>query len=391
MINLRFFSSKTLVSYKDYKIPKYLNNSKLTLQDEYDRYLLEIWKSYKRNNHVKVCKIFEEMQSAGIQPCFKTYRLVLRSLFRIDSNKAIQLFNQIKNDENIPTSFWNEMLTCQTLKNKNGVRSFFEKMKEENVVDAKSYRIFVEFLFQEDAIEEAFSLIQEIREKNLLTDEVSIAIMNHFIKNDEPEKAIAWFDEMKSSRTTKPSLELYNCYLHALGLSNQIEKAEQVFESISPNFNTLRILMKIYSIQGNTEKVKKTFKLMKTKYNFIPTIECYHMLLKVFVREGKTEQAVQLIGKLRHLGLTPTYEMYRSLMLGFLSENNVEKAKLVMIVMDVDRIEVTTEMYNLIIRHLVEREEFSRAKEFLNEMVKKGLELDEETEGYIEIINSIKY
>jgi pentatricopeptide repeat protein len=272
-----------------------------------------------------------------------------------------------------------------------------------------------------DAAEKAEQLVESIPSPDTTT---YTTLINIYAQIGDIRKALDLFDRMQSGVDTfknevcRPNMHTYATILNALQnstLSDAVEKAEQIFSTISsPSTYTYNTLINMYAQQGNVEKSLSLLQQMQSAfesgtnqecgpnlctYNIVlnaldksnrsdageqaeavfntissPDTVAYTTLLNISARKGDIEKALDLLSKM-HLDFDsgenkhcrPNFFTYNTILVALQNSNRpdaIEKAETIFKAVT----SPNTVMYSTLLNMYAQRGDFEKAVSFLHDM-----------------------
>jgi len=261
----------------------------------------------------KIEELISEMKSNNIN-LDNSISLTLLNWYRINNNldKAVDLYNNIKNEVALNTSFYNSILDCCIYaENYTKMVEIYEEMKENffeseecAVPDLNTYSILMKGYANSGKIEKVIDIYEFLKLKNFKIDEfLYTTVLDCYIKKGNLSKMQRLFNDMRKNKI-KTNLVNYKHLIKSYCKQGDFEKAYEVFEEcikykVQPDINLYYILIKYQIKAGLIERVIVLFRYMHLQYgcNNEYTAEALSKLYKLVIEEclnfGKESEAME--------------------------------------------------------------------------------------------------
>jgi pentatricopeptide repeat protein len=145
----------------------------------------------------------------------------------------------------------------------------------------------------------------------------------------QPQLALELFNEMET-RGIKKTAVSYNALIHACGRNDEADKALRLFEEMKntdtcqPTLVTYNTLISMYSRLGLTDNMKKIFEMCK-EAGFSPDRHTYNALIWGFMRAGQLDQMESTVEELHASECKADVITYNAQIIGYARANAVDK------------------------------------------------------------------
>ncbi len=145
----------------------------------------------------------------------------------------------------------------------------------------------------------------------------------------QPQLALELFNEMET-RGIKKTAVSYNALIHACGRNDEADKALRLFEEMKntdtcqPTLVTYNTLISMYSRLGLTDNMKKIFEMCK-EAGFSPDRHTYNALIWGFMRAGQLDQMESTVKELHTSECKADVITYNAQIIGYARANAVDK------------------------------------------------------------------
>ncbi|KAL2249192.1 UNVERIFIED_CONTAM: Pentatricopeptide repeat-containing protein [Sesamum indicum] len=376
-------------------------------------------KSYRINDAMK---IFSEMQYNGIRAETVVYNSLLDGLLKSRKlTEACNLFEKMVHDDGVRASCWTYNILIDGLY-KNGrpqaAYTMFSDLKRKgnNFVDGITYSIVILHLCQENQLEEALQLVEEMEARGFVVDLVTVTslliahyrqgrwdvterLMKHIRDGNLVPALLKWKSAMEGSMRSPQSKKSdftrmfpsINDVAEILNITKSddskgdigVEDVEQIDNetdewSSSPYMDQLanRFTSSSHHTWESFSLTRGVRVLAEGQDSF--DIDMVNTYLSIFLAKGKLSLACKLFEIFTNMGVNPVGYTYNSIMNSFVKKGYLKEAWGVLQAMGetVNPADIAT--YNVIIQGLGKMGRADLANAVLDKLMKEG--------GYLDIV-----
>ncbi|KAL6987010.1 hypothetical protein U1Q18_012769 [Sarracenia purpurea var. burkii] len=220
-----------------------------------------------------------------------------------------------------------------------------------------------------------WDLVNSMRSKKTLNIETFCIIMRKYARAQKVEEAIYTFNVMEKY-DVPPNLAAFNGLLSALCKSNNVRKAQEIFDNMKeqfvPDVKTFSILIEGWGRAPNLPKAREVFREM-IDMGCDPDIVTYGIMVDILCKAGRIDEAVEIVNDMVAEGCMPTLFIYCVLIHTYGTENRIEMAVDTFLEMERNGLEADVVVYNALISAFCKVNKFQNVYRVLNEMELKGV------------------
>ncbi|KAJ4779703.1 Pentatricopeptide repeat (PPR) superfamily protein [Rhynchospora pubera] len=230
-----------------------------------------------------------------------------------------------------------------------------------------------------------WDLVAAMQRERLLNIETFCIIMRRYARAKKVEETIYTFNIMDKYGVS-PNLAAFNGLLGALCKSNNVRKAQEVFDQMSyqfePDAKTYSILLEGWGRAPDLPKMRDVYRGMVTK-GCEPDIVTYGIMVDALCKAGRTEEAVDLVQEMSSRGCPPTSFIYSALVYAYGVEKKIENAVSAFLAMERSGIKPDVVVYNALIKAFCLVNKYENAFRVVQDMMEKGISPDSRTYNII--------
>ncbi|GAB4851877.1 hypothetical protein Ancab_031276 [Ancistrocladus abbreviatus] len=253
----------------------------------------------------------------------------------------------------------------------------------------RAYHTMIESLAKIRQYQIMWDLVNTMRKKGMLNIETFCIIMRKYARAQKVDEAIYAFNMMEKYDVT-PNLAAFNGLLSALSKSNNIRKAQEIFDKMKgqfvPDSKTYSILLEGWGKAPNLPKARVTFREMVDS-GCNPDIVTYGIMVDILCKAGRVDEAVGIVKSMDGNGCRPTSFIYSILVHTYGIENRIEDAIDTFLEMAKGGIDTDVAVYNALIGAFCRVNKFKNVYRVLGEMDGKGVAPN--TRTYNIVLNSL--
>ncbi|XP_059626248.1 pentatricopeptide repeat-containing protein At3g07290, mitochondrial [Cornus florida] len=261
----------------------------------------------------------------------------------------------------------------------------FDIMCKRDVCSPNSvtYSILIHCLCEAGKLEEAFRLMEEMKEKGCQPSTRTYTVLIKAVCDAGlMDKAIGLFDEM-AMKGCKPNVHTYTVLIDRLCGEGKIEEANGMFrkmlkDGLFAGTVTYNALINGYCKQGRVISAFELLSVMERR-NSKPNIRTYNELMEGLCSLNRTCKAILLLRKVVNNGIWPNRVSYNILIDGFCKEGQLNMAFNILNSMYSVGLQPDHFTYTTLIDGLCKQGSLEQANGLLGLMVKKGIPADEVT------------
>lgn len=207
-----------------------------------------------------------------------------------------------------------------------------EMVKMNCVPNAYTYAILMASYCDNERIEDAIRIWEEMRDKGVKCDIVAYnTIIGGFCQIGEVCRAEEIFREMVTSGIESTSMT----FKHLISGYCKIRDVDSVLllyndmyrKGFRPESSTVDDIIEALYIKNRASEAFEIFKTAKEKHNIFPKRKSFLLLIKGFCREGKMREALELQAEMAGKGYEPDEEIYNAFIDGHMKQGNEEIAE----------------------------------------------------------------
>lgn len=254
---------------------------------------------------------------------------------------------------------------------------FFEWAdKQRNYMHSvRAYHTMINSLAKIRQYQIMWDVVNAMRNKRMLNVETFCIIMRKYGRAQKVEEAVYTFNMMEKY-DTPPNLAAFNGLLSALCKSKNVNKAQEIFESMkdrfAPDSKTYSILLEGWGKAPNLPKAREIFREM-VDMGCKPDIVTYGIMVDILCKAGRVDEAVGIVKDMDTSGCKPTSFIYSVLVHTYGIENRIEDAVDTFLEMERTGIMPDVAVYNALISAFCKVNKFHNVYRVLNDMDSKGL------------------
>ncbi|GKU98470.1 hypothetical protein SLEP1_g11473 [Rubroshorea leprosula] len=254
---------------------------------------------------------------------------------------------------------------------------FFEwAEKQRNYVHSvKAYHTMIESLARIRQYQIMWDLVNAMRNKTMLNVETFCIIMRKYARAQKVEEAVYTFNVMEKYDVPL-NLAAFNGLLSALCKSNNVRKAQEIFDRMKdqfvPDSKTFSILLQGWGKAPNLPRAREIFREM-VDMGCNPDIVTYGIMVDILCKAGRVDEAIGIVREMDSNGCRPTSFIYSVLVHTYGIENRIEDAVDTFLEMERNGIMADVAIYNALIGAFCKVNKFKNVYRVLNEMDVKGV------------------
>lgn len=214
-----------------------------------------------------------------------------------------------------------------------------------------------------------------MKRHSLLNIETFSIIMRKYARAQKIDEALYTFHVM-DKHGVSPNLAAFNSLLSALCKSNNVRKAQEVFDEMSdrfePDSKTYSILLQGWGLAPNLPKMFELFEEMVGR-GCKPDIVTYGIMVDSLCKARRTEKAVEVVREMRCRGCPPTSFIYSVLVHAYGAEKRIQDAVDAFLEMERDGVVPDVAIYNALVSAFCKVHRFENAYRVLGEMEDRGV------------------
>ncbi|CAI9113811.1 OLC1v1014492C1 [Oldenlandia corymbosa var. corymbosa] len=256
---------------------------------------------------------------------------------------AIRAFNKMTDFGVVPSIHDVDQLLFVLCKRKHAKHSqeFFDKVKKDFDVTAKTYSILIRGWGDIGEVGQARKLFDELLERGCPVDLPAYnSIMESLCKGGNVDEANKLFSGL-SSMGFQPDAFSYCIFIHAFCEKDDLHSA-------------LRVL----------DRMKR--------YNLVPNVYTYNVILKKLCKNDKVDEAYKILVEMVKSGVMPDVWSYNAILYYHCDNSEVNRALKLISSMDHYGCQLDRHSYNMVLKMLVRVGRFDRAEEFWKSMDQRG-------------------
>ncbi|XP_051150097.1 pentatricopeptide repeat-containing protein At1g77360, mitochondrial [Andrographis paniculata] len=239
----------------------------------------------------------------------------------------------------------------------------------------RAYHFMIKSLAKIRQYEIMWDLVNKMRSKGMLNVETFCIIMRKYARAQKVNEAVYTFNVMKKY-DMPPNLAAFHGLLSALCKSNNVRKAQEIFDAMknqfSPDSKTYSILLGGWGRAPNLPKARETFNDMVDS-GCNPDIVTYGTLVDILCKAGRTNEALDVVKEMEFNGCQPTSFIYSVLIHTYGIENRIEDAIDTFLQMERNGVQPDVASYNALISAFCKVKKFKNAYKVVDEMDTKGV------------------
>ncbi|KAM7253326.1 hypothetical protein ACFE04_025944 [Oxalis oulophora] len=215
-----------------------------------------------------------------------------------------------------------------------------------------------------------WDLVNAMRSKKLLNIETFCIIMRKYARAHKVEEAVYAFNVMEKY-DVPPNLAAFNSLLSALCKSKNVNKAQEIFDSMkdrfTPDSKTYSILLEGWGKAPNLPKAREIYNEM-IDAGCYPDIVTYGIMVDILCKAGRVDEAVGIINEMKSRDCRPTSFIYSVLVHTYGIENRIEDAVDTFLEMESSGIKPDVAVYNALIGAFCKVNKLKNVYRVLNDM-----------------------
>ena len=196
-----------------------------------------------------------------------------------------------------------------------------DMMKERNVSPSDAtIRSLVHGVFRCVAPNKAFELLSRFVERELVLSKLAYDTILYCLSNKSMAREAAMFLRSCGAKGYLPDSSLFNitmaCLIKGLDLNETCEIFRSFIErGVKPGFNTYLALIEATYKAGRSDE-GNCFLDQMVKNGLVSNVFCYNMVINCFCKENKMERASETFRDMQHRGIAPNIVTFNTLISG---------------------------------------------------------------------------
>ncbi|GAB4837516.1 hypothetical protein Ancab_002376 [Ancistrocladus abbreviatus] len=237
----------------------------------------------------------------------------------------------------------------------------------------EAYDLMVDILGKTRQFGKMRELVDEMRQKNLVTLKTAAKLMRRFAGAHQWEDVMTTFDELGTFGLLK-STESMNLLLDTLCKENQVEQAREIFlelkSYIPPTAHTFNIFIHGWCKVNRVDEAHWTIQEMKG-HGFHPCVISYSTIIQSYCQFSNYNKVYELLDEMEAQGCPPNIVSYTTIMCWLTKSEQFEEALQIAERVRLSRCKLDTLFYNAFIHALGRAGRLREATEvFMVEMPK---------------------
>ncbi|KAL6127122.1 hypothetical protein ACLB2K_075165 [Fragaria x ananassa] len=250
-------------------------------------------------------------------------------------------------------------------------------LKENYRHTAEAYHLMMKIFADCEEFKAMWRLVDEMIEKGHPTTARTFNIL--ICTCVKQYKLIEWLYQQMLAEGYSQDILTYNimmCAKYRLGKLDQFHRLldEMGRSGFSPDFHTYNLLLNVLdglSRAGNMEACKYFFDEM-IKYDCLPDVVCYTVMITGYIVAGELENALELFDEMVIDGQLPNVFTYNSIIRGLCMVGKFEEACSMLKEMESRGVNPNFTVYSTLVSYLRNAGKLSKAHEVIQHMVEKG-------------------
>ncbi|EPS63838.1 hypothetical protein M569_10945, partial [Genlisea aurea] len=284
--------------------------------------------------------LFKEMKHSGCKPSKSTYRYLISSLCGKKGRKvddAIKIYKEmIKRGHPIDKQLVGTYVTSLCEVNKlSEAKSCIESLPKFGFSIPLSYSLYIRGLCRAGKLDDALALIDKSGSVKAVLEQYTYGSLIHgFLRKGQLEKALAKMKYMMKQYGIPPTVHVYTALIIHFIKEREINRAietldEMKKEGCQPTVVTFSALVCGYVRTGQVEDAWNLFNELKQN-GPLPDFKTYSMFIECLCKTGNSEDALKLIDEMVEDGMSPSTINFREIIWGLNREDKPELAKVVL-------------------------------------------------------------
>ncbi|GAA0144375.1 chaperone [Lithospermum erythrorhizon] len=220
-------------------------------------------------------------------------------------------------------------------------QEFFDNVKDDYAVGAKSYNILIKGWGKIGEASEARRLFDEMLERGCLVDLLAYnSVLDCLCKGGNVDDAYKFFMKMKSMGI-KPDAYTHSIFIHAACEANDIHSAFKILDRMR-------------------------------RYKLVPNVFTYNNMIKNLCKSDKVDDAYKLLREMIESGVAPDVWSYNAILAFHADRSEVNGALRLISRMDEESCKPDRHTYNMVLKMLIKVGRFDRVEEVWERMEKRG-------------------
>ena len=140
------------------------------------------------------------------------------------------------------------------------------------------------------------------------------------------------------------------------------------------NSRYIEELMRVYMRRADMIKVVTLFNSLRDKFNFEPTLACWHLLIMAHSRVNDIKGAISAFEKLRKSGVKLTPNTYEIMLSVHAKRGDIEPIQKLLSIIRIKNVEITMPMLDFVVLAYVKRDEILAAEKLCRQFLTSNVE-----------------
>ncbi|KAL2339741.1 hypothetical protein Fmac_007681 [Flemingia macrophylla] len=239
----------------------------------------------------------------------------------------------------------------------------------------RAYHLMIESLARIRQYQIMWDLVNVMRKKGMLNVETFCIMMRKYARANKVDEAVYAFNVMDKYGVV-PNLAAFNGLLSALCKSNNVRKAQEIFDAMNgrfvPDSKTYSILLEGWGKAPNLPRAREVFREM-VGAGCDPDVVTYGIMVDVLCKAGRVDEAVEVVKEMEAGNCRPTSFIYSVLVHTYGVEHRIEDAIDTFLEMARQGIKADVVVYNALIGAFCKVNRFKNVYRVLQEMECNGV------------------
>ncbi|KAG5045640.1 hypothetical protein AAZX31_06G111600 [Glycine max] len=239
----------------------------------------------------------------------------------------------------------------------------------------RAYHLMIESLAKIRQYQIVWDLVSAMRKKGMLNVETFCIMMRKYARANKVDEAVYTFNVMDKYDVV-PNLAAFNGLLSALCKSNNVRKAQEIFDAMKgqfvPDEKSYSILLEGWGKAPNLPRAREVFREM-VEAGCDPDVVTYGIMVDVLCKAGRVDEAVEVVKEMDVGNCRPTSFIYSVLVHTYGVEHRIEDAIDTFLEMAKKGIKADVVAYNALIGAFCKVNKFKNVHRVLKEMESNGV------------------